>query len=321
MNSKSALKYFSPLVILLSLYFLSSVILNSGSISLDNALSLSKCSDMSNSAKNLRCPDFVEFALVPMKINTDKGTTLEAVQSIFPRGGYLGSSETNIPDFQSLVYHRFSTKTSALNSPQLVTQEVAHSLGANLVQIRMNKSSSNNNFPFDNYDGTYSVESVEQNSLVPTAISVFPKFIDGWKLKANLETNPDSDILGKPYFQNGTARISIHISRSSASIFLILMLCLVMLLVAVGSLLVVISIHRKHRPPSLAALLWIATGLFASLHIRSVLPGAPPIGVKLDNFVTYPSIFLMFASMVIATLYWTNREDWDSRNFLVKSEE
>ena len=87
----------------------------------------------------------------------------------------------------------------------------------------MNKSSSNNNFPFDNYDGTYSVESVEQNSLVPTAISVFPKFIDGWKLKANLETNPDSDILGKPYFQNGTARISIHISRSSASIFLILM--------------------------------------------------------------------------------------------------
>ena len=68
------------------------------------------------------------------------------------------------------------------------------------------------------------------------------------------------------------------------------------------------------RPPTLTALSWLATSLFALVEIRSRFPGRPPMGIKLDTIFTYPIIAILLFLIVLHTYLWVKRDDWNMKN-------
>jgi hypothetical protein len=87
-----------------------------------------------------------------------------------------------------------------------------------------------------------------------------------------------------------------------------------MLVGAIASLLMTISIVRRNRPPSINSLTWLAAFLFAIFQVRAQLPGNPPSGVKFDMLVFFPVILILICLIMVNVSLWNKREDWDMEN-------
>ena len=87
-----------------------------------------------------------------------------------------------------------------------------------------------------------------------------------------------------------------------------------MILGTASAIILTKSIFLRRRPPTLGALSWLATSLFAVLEIRSRFPGNPPLGISADLFVTYPVTVILLGLILTNTYFWINRDDWDMKN-------
>jgi hypothetical protein len=108
--------------------------------------------------------------------------------------------------------------------------------------------------------------------------------------------------------------MNINIMRNFKNTFLALLLALIIIIGAFSAVLMSLSIFNQHRPPSLSALGWLATFLFALVEMRANLPGEPPLGINLDLVITFPIVLIVMALIVLNAFLWMRRDDWDMEN-------
>lgn len=68
------------------------------------------------------------------------------------------------------------------------------------------------------------------------------------------------------------------------------------------------AIRIKKRPAQLTGLVWGASTAFTMIQARSLFPGDPRNGVKLDLFVFYPLLSLCFISVILIFREWVRQE-------------
>jgi len=68
------------------------------------------------------------------------------------------------------------------------------------------------------------------------------------------------------------------------------------------------AIRVKKRPAQLTGLVWGASTAFTMIQARSLFPGDPRNGVKLDLFVFYPLLSLCFISVILIFREWVRQE-------------
>jgi hypothetical protein len=78
------------------------------------------------------------------------------------------------------------------------------------------------------------------------------------------------------------------------------------ILAAIGLILFMATL-LGHRPPSLAALVWINSLLFTTIIARTAMPGAPPIGVDLDLRTYFPALIVLAGSSIGTSCLWIAR--------------
>jgi hypothetical protein len=71
-----------------------------------------------------------------------------------------------------------------------------------------------------------------------------------------------------------------------------------------ASVVTTIAVMLRRRPPSLSALAWLATYLFALIQVRAEFPGEPPIGLAIDRFLTFPAIAVVMGLIVVNAFMW-----------------
>jgi hypothetical protein len=140
-------------------------------------------------------------------------------------------------------------------------------------------------------------------------------FVQGYDLKLR-RVELAADIRGENRIVNteGEVKFSYQIARSNNQIFQSGLLLFIMLIGAISSIATTTAILSRRRPPSISALAWLATYLFALIQVRAEFPGNPPVGVNNDRFFTFPVIAIIMALIVVTAISWLRREDWDSEN-------
>jgi len=130
--------------------------------------------------------------------------------------------------------------------------------------------------------------SCDESSL--SAITTISDSMPGWTL-----TDPD-DRLSSP------ASLSFSRSVSTAAFGLILLSLLIC--TSVLSLAVSISTAMSSRKVETSLLSWMAALLFATIPLRSFLPGAPPVGSWIDYLVVLWVIAAQVVSLAIYVTCW-----------------
>lgn len=173
-----------------------------------------------------------------------------------------------------------------------------------------------NNYPFDNYHGSWSLllQNLESGETVPLWLTAAPTQVAGYSIQ--LSKIPQPEDMGKIVSANtvGFAEMNFKIARSISDIFQVLLLLFVLLVGAVSSAFTTWAVIRRHRPPSLGMLAWLATFLFSLIQVRNQFPGSPPLGLSLDRFFTFPAIALILVFILFNAWAWLRREDWDMGN-------
>lgn len=70
------------------------------------------------------------------------------------------------------------------------------------------------------------------------------------------------------------------------------------------------SILLSRRPPTLSGLIWSGSTAFTMIQTRTIIPGAPRVGVKFDLFVFYPSLVICFISGGLMFYHWVSKDTW-----------
>jgi hypothetical protein len=146
-------------------------------------------------------------------------------------------------------------------------------------------------------------------------MAISQKRISGFDIKP--------EVLGKQFaigndkftiFPEGIGGVDFQISRSSGQLTQLMLLVIIIVIGVGASVFTTLAVIRRRRPPSLAALAWLATYLFALIQVRAEFPGEPPIGLSVDRFLTFPAIAVVMGLIVVNAFMWFRREDWDSEN-------
>lgn len=176
------------------------------------------------------------------------------------------------------------------------------------------------NYPFDSYQGKFYVTAGVDgynSEAVPLDIGDKSTPIPGFEISSKYmsfltESTSSNEI--KNDINQGTGLIAWDISRDFSTVFAVFLFGGLMLVGAVASLLMTISIFRGNRPPSINSLTWLAAFLFALFQVREQLPGNPPSGVKFDMLIFFPVILLLICLIMVNVSLWNKREDWDMEN-------
>ena len=313
----ASLRVLAPLLLAMITYSTGAVLLSTGSNSVADEMVSLECTDSESALySSSACPSGVEVWLAPFAVSRGGGNHLTVVQQTLPHGQY-GATTANfslvLKNLKVAATGRSATETYGYNSG-IYNYGIGTETASFPVDIPLESHASEINYPFEKFTGSYVVVVTSDGQPVSVKASSSRAPVYGWKISTALTGKPDLQIGDKQLFSSGIAEVEFVAQRSNSSIFIIIALSLISLVVALGGLVVIVSIHREHRPPSIGALAWLATGLFATLQIRTRLPDAPPIGVRLDYFVTFPVIFCMLVAIGILTKHWVNRDDWDARN-------
>jgi hypothetical protein len=150
------------------------------------------------------------------------------------------------------------------------------------------------NYPFDNYK-TQVVEQVgdQKGDNLPSTLAVIGS-VHGFSFSLNqVEQDP-----------GGAHAVTLGVKRSGATrlfaIFVMIMFW-VLALTALGLMFRVILLGRKIEFPMFT---FLAAMLFAFPAVRNTLPGAPPLGVRLDYLSFFWCEMLVAFSLIVALGVW-----------------
>ena len=231
--------------------------------------------------------------------------------------GEFGQSTGNGSFLQQPVMYSFDV----FEGPTKVNPGSGNLVGGQNLGIRIAGEPAN--YPFDSYAGKFyatgGISGYNQGvqpfymwdiSTPLPGFSVSSRYLSFFTEKIN-KSEITSDI------SQGTGLIEWQIKRSFSTIFAAFLFGGLMLVGAIASLLMSISVLLGKRPPSINSLTWLAAFLFALFQVRGQLPGDPPSGVRFDMFIFFPVILLLICLIMINVSLWNKREDWDMENHII----
>ena len=108
----------------------------------------------------------------------------------------------------------------------------------------------------------------------------------------------------------GLTMTTVIVNRSFAVKMIALLVAIFCLIIAFTLCYMTIEIVRRNRPPSMQVLVWAAANALGLISVRSLLPGAPRIGITFDLVVYFPALTATLISTVALFVLWAYREDW-----------
>ena len=177
-------------------------------------------------------------------------------------------------------------------------------------------------FPFDRYSaemrGTFEVQSsgIETSRTNDDSWETLPiQFLNYTSSVANYQFTFDyaytNDKLAKDFDSNlndADLALIIKVERPLLTQAIVFILGLLFLSGGVLLLFLLRAIRVKKRPAQLTGLVWGASTAFTMIQARSLFPGDPRNGVKLDLFVFYPLLSLCFISVILIFREWVRQE-------------
>jgi hypothetical protein len=256
------------------------------------------------------CPSITEEVVNLESIDFGDVSYLRGTLRVWP-AGEIGSALVNTGVAQrSLTIYFDSLNETSWQIP------AKRFIGSRTFNIPLNNSGEISQYPFDKYKGTWSsfLEDFQSSKPLAATLTVSNKPIYGWELSVKQISLPNDLVIGKYVNLDGRSELEWNANRSDSVRLSVILLIAVMIMGTISALILTGSIFRKRRPPTLSALGWLATSLFAVLEIRSRFPGNPPLGIALDLLVTYPVTFILLGLILANTSFWIKRDDWDMKN-------
>ncbi|MCU1477857.1 MAG: hypothetical protein JWQ64_2550 [Subtercola sp.] len=162
------------------------------------------------------------------------------------------------------------------------------------------------NWPFDRYDARMVViayivtDGVEQ--AVPTTVEL-GGYLPGWNI-SNSTSLTGQVTVSTP---DGLVDWPVHdlsAGRSGSTLAFAIVLLSLMVVMPVLVLFVAITAYRGHRKVEPSFLSWMGAMLFATIPLRSFLPGSPPIGSWIDFLIVLWVIVGLVAGLAIYVRAW-----------------
>lgn len=259
-----------------------------------------------------QCPSLVELNLVPNQVDPNGSQLLDLTVGVFPFGIYGGPVANGALANRSLVIQGDSV---GMNSWRIPSNTLT---GGKSIGVPMTAERAYSEFPFDAYTTSWTavVEDAVSAERVMTTGTVESTLIPGFDLTFT-RAHMDADVtLANDLVVNERGRFSIEISvtRSMTTITETGLLLLAVFVGAASAVYMTLRIQQGNRPPSLAALGWLATLLFALIEVRQSLPTNPPLGIRLDTIVFFPVMVLVTSLIAVVTFAWLKRPEWDVQN-------
>jgi len=256
------------------------------------------------------CPSVTEQVVNLEAVNFEEVSYLKGTLRIWP-AGEIGSALVNTGVAQRALKIDFDSLNET--SWQIPAKQF---IGSRTFEIPLNDSGAISNYPFDQYTGSWSsfLEDFQTSLPLASTLTVSERPVYGWEMSVEPRELPNDVSVGKTVNLDGKLAFEWNAHRSGSIKLSFLLLIAVMILGTVSAMILTRSIFLRRRPPTLGALSWLATSLFAVLEIRSRFPGNPPLGISADLFVTYPVSVILLALILANTYFWINRDDWDMKN-------
>ena len=108
----------------------------------------------------------------------------------------------------------------------------------------------------------------------------------------------------------GNVEFLIDAKRDRYTILLVLIVCLLMVASMMSVVLMGISVSLKYRPPTVQALVWAAALTFSLIQLRTLMPGAPPVGTTLDILFYFPALLMTIGGSIWILWHWMRRADY-----------
>jgi hypothetical protein len=259
-----------------------------------------------------QCPNLVELNLVPKRIDIYDSALLDLTLGVYPSGIYGGSVANGALASKSLSVQGDSVGQNSWRIPSNTLT------GGKTVSLALENERPYQTFPFDSYVTSWTSlveDSVLAERVVTTgtvASAVIPGFdMDFSRTDFEADVTLPGDLVVN---ERGRFGIQVLITRSMTTILETGLLLLAVLVGAVAALYMTARIQQGKRPPSLAALGWLATLLFALIEVRRALPTDPPLGIYMDRWLFLPVMILLLGLIVVVAVEWIRRPEWDSQN-------
>jgi len=241
---------------------------------------------------------------------TPENTGLLARSQVFPLGSYGGTVGSGGWASRTMIL----SADSVGEDEWLIPSQTL--IGGHNLLLPLNAVSPINAYPFDSYQTSWTgfVKDAVSGERIPVVQTAETGSTPGFDVSIQ-RAGRDGDVQGPAWINpKGRFAFEVTVARNPSVRFQVGLLSLTMLAGGGAALLMTALILSRRRPPSLNALGWLATFLFALLEVRSNFPGDPPLGTRLDSVVTFPLIFLVVLLIVLIATSWLRRDDWDMEN-------
>jgi len=256
------------------------------------------------------CPTVAEAIVDVQSIEAGKNSLLLANLRIWPAGELGGAAVTT-----GMAQRSIDVEMESLSETSWYIA-AKRLIGGRSIEIPLGTRAQINNYPFDRYQGSWRADFAPSGDYTPflSTITVSQRDIYGWNLEVGTTSFVNDERYQKIVNREGDLGFAWKVERSGIFRISVIILILTMALGAFAAIILTVSIIRERRPPTLNALSWLATSLFALVEIRSRFPGDPPYGIKLDTFFTYPVIAILLFLIIIHSYLWVKRDDWNMKN-------
>jgi hypothetical protein len=184
------------------------------------------------------------------------------------------------------------------------------------------KRVSDSYFPFDNYSaeigGNFAVQSEGVDTkatsddvweTLPIQYTNYTRSVANYQFTFDYSYSIDKNKKDfDPNLDDSNLTLLIKVERPLLTQAIVFILGLLFLSGGVLLLFLLRAIRVKKRPAQLTGLVWGASTAFTMIQARSLFPGDPRNGVKLDLFVFYPLLSLCFISVILIFREWVRQE-------------
>jgi len=144
---------------------------------------------------------------------------------------------------------------------------------------------------------------------LPVAVQSYTANLSGWSALFKMSSFENQTV--ESTYRDGQYFVSdIILERTSLNKTLLFLLGLIFLGGGLSMLILFRSILMSHRPPTMQGLVWAGSTAFTMIQTRTIIPGAPRVGVMFDLFIFYPALITCFISGGLMFYHWVTKETW-----------